>query len=258
MIFAVLADWISPYDPLEVRLSDRLAPPLLFGGGWSHPLGTDDLGRDILSRLIFGARISVFIAATALVLGGIVGTAIGIASGYVGGSLDSLLMRITDLAISYPVMLLALLLAVVIGPTTSNVILVAAFILWARFARVVRGEVLVVREQAYVALARVAGASPLRIMLAHILPNVANTVLVLASLNTGYVILVEASLSFLGAGVPPPQPAWGSMTALGMSYIQSAWWIATVPATAILLTVLALNLIGDWMRDRLDPRLTQL
>ncbi len=255
---AIFANLISPYDPVQVRLQDRVLPPLLFGGSWAHPLGTDDLGRDILTRIIYGARISVFISATSLTIGGIVGTAIGIISGYLGGHVDSVLMRITDLAISYPVMLLALLLSVVIGPKTSSVILIVAFILWARFARIVRGDVLVIREQAYVDLARIAGASGLRIMLRHILPNVANTVMVLASLNTGYVILVEASLSFLGAGVPPPQPTWGSMTALGMNYILSAWWLSTMPATAILLTVLALNLFGDWMRDRLDPRLTQL
>jgi peptide/nickel transport system permease protein len=258
VVFAVFANQIAPFDPLTIHLSVRLEPPLLFGGTWQRPLGTDDLGRDILSRIIFGARTSVYIAATSLTLGAVFGTGVGIISGYVGGHLDSFLMRVADLAISYPVMLLALLLAVIVGPKTSNVILIVAFILWARFARIVRGDVLVVREQAYVALARIAGASSFRIMFRHILPNVMSTILVLASLNTGYVIVIEASLSFLGAGVPPPEPAWGSMTALGMNYFLTAWWVSSMPALAILLTVLAMNLFGDWVRDRLDPRLTTL
>jgi peptide/nickel transport system permease protein len=256
---ALFANWIAPYkDPLMMHLSDRLQPPLLFGGNWRHLVGTDDLGRDILSRIIFGARLSVFITITSVTVGAVVGTAIGIVSGYAGGYTDSTLMRIADLAISYPVMLIALLLAVAVGPRISNVILIVAFILWARFARIVRGDVLVVRRNAYVDLARIAGGSALRIMFRHILPNVSNTILVLASLNTGYVIVVEASLSYLGAGVPLPQPAWGSMTALGMNYFLSAWWVSTVPALAILVTVLSLNLLGNWVRDRLDPRLTQL
>jgi peptide/nickel transport system permease protein len=164
-------------------------------------------------------------------------------------------MRITDLTLSYPVVLLALLLAVALGPQTTNVIIAITFILWARFARVVRGEALLIREQPYIDAAEVIGAPGPWIVVRHVLPNLLNTIMVLASLQLGWVILIEASLSFLGAGVPPPEPAWGSMTALGRDFVVTAWWVPTMPGVAIMLTVLSLNLLGDWLRDRLDPRL---
>jgi peptide/nickel transport system permease protein len=258
LAMALLAPLISPHDPLAVHLTERLAPPVFAGGTWSHPLGVDAVGRDILSRIIFGARIDLPLAAATLVLGGVIGTAVGMVSGYVGGWVDELLMRITDLTISYPMILLAVLLAVVLGPHTSNVVIAVAAIMWARFARVVRGDVLSIRERDYVALARVAGTSGSKILVRHILPNVINTVVVLASLQAGWVIIVEASLSFLGAGVPPPQPAWGSMIAEGMNYLTTAWWVSTMPGLAIVASVLSLNLFGDWLRDRLDPSLSQI
>jgi peptide/nickel transport system permease protein len=255
---ALFAQLIAPYDPLSIHLSDRLQPPVFAGGTWAHPLGVDDIGRDLLSRIIFGTRIDLPLALVSLLLGGAFGTMVGLVSGYVGGWVDDVLMRITDLTISYPIILLAVLLAVVVGPRTSNVVIAVAAIMWARFARVVRGDVLSIRERDYVALAKVAGSSHVRILITHVFPNVVNTVVVLASLQAGWVIIVEASLSFLGAGVPPPQPAWGSMIAEGMAYTTSAWWVSTMPGLAIVLAVLTLNLFGDWLRDRLDPALREI
>lgn len=255
---ALLAPVVAPHDPLDTNLPLRLRPPVFQGGSWAFPLGTDDAGRDMLSRVMFGARLSLAVAGASLLLGGVVGTTIGLVSGYAGGRADAVLMRITDLTISYPVILLALLLAAIFGPNVSNLVLAIAFVVWARFARVVRGEVLVLRELPYIALAQLAGAPPHRIVLRHVLPNVANTVMVLTSLQIGQVILVEASLSFLGAGVPPPEPAWGSMIALGRDFLLTAWWVPVMPGIAITATVLTLNLFGDWLRDRLDPRLQQL
>lgn len=258
VLAAIFADLIAPFDPLAVDLSARLQPPAPFGGSWAHPFGTDDLGRDILSRVIHGARVSLALAGWSLLIGGVVGTTIGLISGFIGGPLDAILMRIADIAISYPVILLALLLSVVYGPREVNVIIAISAVLWTRFARVIRGEVLSLREKDYVSLARIAGASTPRILVRHILPNVGATIAVLASLSIGGVILAESGLSFLGAGIPPPAPAWGGMAATGRDYITTAWWISAVPSLAILVIVLSLNLFGDWLRDRLDPRLAAL
>ncbi len=255
---AVFAPTLAPFDPLDTNLPDRLQPPALLGGSWDHPLGTDATGRDILSRILYGARISLTVGAASLAAGALVGTTIGLVAGYLGGRLDAILMRIADLSLSYPIILLALLLAAAYGAKSENVVIAVAFVLWARFARVVRAEALSVRERDHVALARIAGASSTRIILRHIMPNVMNTVLVLASLQLGWAILAEAALSFLGAGIPPPNPAWGSMVAQGREYVVSAWWVPTMPGLAILVTVLSVNLLGDWLRDRLDPRLRPL
>jgi peptide/nickel transport system permease protein len=258
VLAAVFADHIAGYSPLQIDLPQRLAPPVVVGGNWAHPLGTDELGRDILTRLIYAARVSLSLAAVSLLIGSSFGTAVGVLAGYVGGWVDALLMRTADLTISYPAILLALLLASAVGPNATNVVLVVSFILWARIAKVVRGDVLVTRTRPYVELARIAGASPVRIILVHILPNVAGTVLALVSINTGQVILIEAALSFIGAGVPLPAPAWGSMTALGTDYLLTAWWLTALPALAIMITVLTVNVLGDWIRDQLDPRLVQI
>jgi peptide/nickel transport system permease protein len=256
---ALFAPWLAPHDPLEGRLAHKLKPPVwLAGGSWAYPLGTDPLGRDLLSRLVFGARVSLSVALVAIVIGGLVGTVLGLAAGYCGGWTDALIMRVVDVAFSLPTILLALVLAVVIGPSFETVILIVALLLWARYARQVRGEVLSVRERDFVAQARIAGCSHLRIIFGHILPNVANTLIVLATLQVGYVILLEGTLSFLGVGIPPPTPAWGLMVATGRGLIVSAWWVSFFPGLAILLTVLTLNLLGDWLRDRLDPRLRQV
>ncbi len=256
---AVLAPWLAPHDPLEGRLAHKLKPPAwLPGGDWTYPLGTDPLGRDMLSRLIHGARVSLSVSLVAILIGGIVGTALGLVAGYFGGWTDTLIMRGVDVAFSMPTILLALVLAAVIGPSFQTVILIVALLLWARYARQVRGEVLSVRERDFVAQARIVGCSHLRIIASHVLPNVTNTLIVLATLQVGYVILLEGTLSFLGVGIPPPSPAWGLMVATGRGLIVSAWWVSFFPGLAIVLTVLILNLLGDWLRDRFDPRLRQV
>lgn len=259
VVVAVFAPLIAPQSPTEQSLPDKLRPPVWEdGGSRTHLLGTDALGRDMLSRLVYGARVSLTAAACALLAGGGVGLAVGVLAGYAGGRVDAALMRVVDATLSFPTILIALLLAVSLGQGLRTIVLAIAFIIWARFARVVRGEVLAVKARDFVALARVHGCSGLRIMAVHILPNVTNTFMVLLTLHIGFVIIVEASLSFLGAGIPPPTPSWGQMVADGRSYIASAWWLSVVPGAAIMLVVLAFNLFGDWLRDWLDPRLRQM
>ena len=227
-------------------------------GGSKYLLGTDHLGRDLLSRTIYGARISLIMATVTLGVGGTIGIVLGLLAGWHGRLIDELIMRLVDIELSLPLILVALVLVVALGQSLTIIVAVLAVWIWPRFARMVRGEVLQLKNMDYVALARVAGASPLRIMLVHLLPGTINTLIVVATLQVGTVILVEASLSFLGAGVPPPIPAWGSMVAEGRDRLADAWWIATVPGIAILLTVMSLNLFGDWLRDKLDPRLRQI
>ena len=258
VLVALLAPVISPHSPTEQSLPDKLKPPAWQEGGSArHPLGTDLLGRDVLSRLLHGARVSLMVTAAALLAGGGIGLAVGIVSGYAGGRVDSLLMRVVDATLAFPTILIALLLAVSLGQGLRTMVIAIAVILWARFARVVRGEVLTVKARDFVALARVRGCSGPRIMAVHILPNVMNTFMVLLSLHIGFVILLEASLSFLGAGIPPPTPSWGQMVADGRGHIAGAWWLSFPPGAAIMLVVLACNLFGDWLRDWLDPRLRQ-
>ena len=253
---AVFADQVAPHDPFKGNILERLQPPAwLEGGTWSHPLGTDKLGRDMLSRIIYGARISLTIAAVSIICGGLVGTTLGLIAGYWGGLWDHVIMRLVDIKISIPSILLALILAAALGPSFFTVIIVVALTLWTRYARLVRGEVLSLRHQDFIAKARVAGASTSRIILRHLLPNVVNTIIVLATLEVGVVIILEASLSFLGAGIPHPNPAWGLMVADGRALVINAWWLSFFPGLAILLTVLSMNLLGDWLRDRLDPKL---
>ncbi|MFQ5826467.1 MAG: ABC transporter permease, partial [Dehalococcoidia bacterium] len=219
---AVLGDFLAPHSPYETTLPSRLMPPFwMEGGSLSHPLGMDPVGRDILSRIILGARVSLVAALGAIFVGGGIGTALGLISGYYGRWMDAVIMRATDAMLSLPVLLLALLFATALGPSFTNLIIVLALVMWARFARLVRGEVLSWKEKDFVALARVAGVSSFNIILRHIFPNVVNSLVVLATLQVGWVIIVEASLSFLGAGIPPPTPSWGAMVADGRSYIQS-------------------------------------
>ena len=259
ILVAVLAPLIAPHSPTEQSLPDKLLPPAWeAGGSTKHLLGTDVLGRDVLSRLVYGARVSLIVAAVAPLAGGGIGLAVGIVSGYVGGRTDSFLMRTVDATLTFPTILIALLLAVSLGPGLGTIAIAITVLIWARFARVVRGEVLAVKARDFVALARVHGCSHLRIMAVHIVPNVLNTFMVLLTLHIGFVIIVEASLSFLGAGIPPPTPSWGQMVSDGRSHIASAWWLSVVPGAAIMLVVLAFNLFGDWLRDWLDPRLRQV
>jgi peptide/nickel transport system permease protein len=259
VLIAVFAPLLTPYDPTSGALKDNLLPPFwLHEGSWSHPLGTDMLGRDVFSRLVYGARASVTVALIAIFVAGTIGTIIGVVGGYFGGWTDILVMRMVDLMLSMPLLLMAFVLAFVWGPSFINVIIVLVLFLWAQYARQVRGEVLTVRERDFVSLARVAGASHIRTMLRHIFPNVVNTLIVLAMLQVGRVILLEASLSFLGVGLPPPQPAWGLMVADGRGMLHSAWWISVAPGVAIIFTIVSLNVFGDWLRDMLDPKLRQV
>jgi peptide/nickel transport system permease protein len=259
LFLGLFGQWIAPHDANAASLAARLRPPAwVTGGSWAYPLGTDAVGRDILSRLIVGTQITLAVSLVALIVGTVVGTALGLIAGYFGGVVDKIIMRLADVAIGFPIILFAVLLAVVSGPRPENVVISVALILWSRFARVVRAEVLTLRERDYVALARVSRASSAQIIRWHLLPNVMNTVVVLASLQIGFTILTEASLSFLGAGIPPPAPAWGAMVADGRNYVVQAWWVPTMPGLAILVTVLAFNLLGDWLRDTFDPKLRQV
>lgn len=259
VLAAIFADFIALHPADEASLRNRLKPPVGFeGGSWLYPLGTDDLGRDIWSRMIFGARVSLSVGLFAVGGAGSIGVALGLIAGYMGGRTDAVLMRLTDAALAVPLILVALLFVVTLGQAFINVIIALAILLWSRYTRVIRSEVLSLKERDFVALARIAGASHLRIMVRHILPNIMNTTVVLFTLQLGTVILVEASLSFLGAGVPPPTPAWGTMVADGRDFTATAWWISFFPGVAILVTVLSFNLFGDWLRDRLDPKLRQL
>src|SRR5216683_2402957 len=216
VVAAILAPQLSPYDPLQTTLTQRLQPPAFAGGTGAHLLGTDKLGRDVLSRIIFGARVSLGVSLLVILITATIGTTLGILGGYLGGVVDSLLMRITDIGLAFPFILIGFLLAVILG------------------------------------------SSPLRIMLTHILPNIVNPLLILATLSVGLIILVESALSYLGAGVPPPTATWGSMVSDGRGLIDSAWWISFFPGLAIGMVVLSGNFLGDWLRDRLDPRLRQI
>lgn len=253
-ILILFADQIAPHRPDMVELRQRLLPPAWMDGGTrAHPLGTDDLGRDLLSRIVVGAQISLSLSLTAVLIAGTIGVFLGMVAGYVRGAVESVIMRVADAVAAVPLILVALLFMVTLGPGVRNLVLALSFLLWARYARVIRSEVLTLREREFVTFARVCGARPWWILARHILPNVMNTAVVLVTLQLGSVILVEASLSFLGAGVPPPKPAWGTMVADGRNFVATAWWVSGFPGLAIMLTVLCCNLTGDWLRNRMDP-----
>ena len=253
---------ILEFDALKLNpgavLGDQVDVVTRQGGSTKYLLGTDHLGRDLLTRIIYGARVSLVMAALTLLVGGTMGTVLGLTAGWYGGWIDEMVMRLVDIILALPLILIALVLVVSLGSSFQLIIVIMAIAIWPLFTRVVRGEVLRVKTADYVALARVAGAGTLRIMFIHILPGIANSVIVVATLLVGVVILLEAALSFLGAGVPPPTPAWGSMLSEGRDRIAIAWWISSLPGLAIFVTVLSLNLFGDWLRDALDPRLRQL
>ena len=259
VLIALLAPVLAPHDPLQGILIERLQPPAWTEqGSVNHLLGTDRLGRDILSRLIYGARISLAVCALAILFAGSVGSILGVIAGYFGGWLDSVLMRLVDLALSFPIILLALLFGVLYGPGFGNVIAVIALVLWSQYARLARAETLKIKQEDYVELARSAGCSTWVILRRHIAPNIAGSLIVLATLQVGTVIIIEASLSFLGVGVPPPTPAWGTMIADGRSYINSASWLAIIPGIAMLLTVMSVNVLGDYLAEKLNPRLRRM
>jgi peptide/nickel transport system permease protein len=258
VLTAVFAPFLAPQSPTDGDITRKLIPPVwMERGDWAHPLGTDRFGRDVLSRIIYGSQISLAVSLIAIGVAGTVGTLLGLVSGYRGGVTDAVLMRLTDVGLSLPTILIAVVLVAVSEPSFGNVVLVVALLLWPRFARQIRGETLAIKEQDFVALAVVAGRSSAWIIRRHIFPNVVPTLLVIATLQVGYVILLEGTLSFLGVGVPPPSPAWGLMIAEGRGFLATAWWIALFPGVAMVLTVLAVNLMGDWLRDHLDPKLRQ-
>jgi peptide/nickel transport system permease protein len=239
----------------QVKLGDQVKIVAKRGGSTKHLLGTDKNGMDILSRMIHGARLALVVSMLAIVVSGVIGTSLGLMAGYFGGWWDHIIMRLVDMSLSISIILVALVLAATVGPRIENVLAVICLFLWSRYARLVRAETLGLRERDFVARSRVAGCSTFRIMTHHIFPNLVNTVIVLATFEIGFVILLEAGLSFLGAGIPRPNPAWGVMVADGRELITDSWWVSFFPGLAILLTVLSINLLGDWLRDKLDPKL---
>ncbi|MGE0153782.1 MAG: ABC transporter permease [Reyranellaceae bacterium] len=246
---AVFADFVAPYDPNQQDLANMISGP-----SWQHIMGTDSLGRDVFSRMLYGGRISLLVGVLSVVVAMFVGVLLGITSAMVGGKVDDVIMRLTDLSLTLPGVLIALAVAATVGPSLINVILIISLLYWAQFARMARGEALSIRERDYVQAAYAIGCSPLRILRLHIFPNLVNTMIVLATLEVAAAILLESTLSFLGVGVPPPTPTWGIMVADGRQYVELGWWTVTFPGLAIMLTVLAVNLLGDTLRDRLDPK----
>ena len=256
---AIFAPFVAPHHPLQADFEKRNVPPVWDVEGTSdYLLGGDHIGRDVLSRIIYGARISLLVAVTVLIAGTLFGTVLGIAAGYLGGAVDEIIMRLVDFTNAVPFILVALVASVVWQPSLMLVMILLSIFTWPPFARQVRAETLQLKSTDYVSLARVSGASGLRIAIRHILPGVASTVMVLASLQVGSLIITESVLSFLGVGIPAPSPSWGNMIAQGRNYISTAWWITFFPGFAILLVVFSMNFFGDWLRDKLDPRLRQL
>lgn len=248
---ALGAPLISRYDPAHGNLLERLHPPLTKG----HLLGTDPLGRDLFSRIIYGARVSIAVGVTAVLIAGLFGTLMGLISGFYGRWADRVIMRFVDMQLSFPFVILALTIAAILGPSFQNIIITLAVSSWVIYARLVRGEVLGVKEQQYVQAAHTVGLPNWRIIGMHILPNVLSPVIVLGSLEVGRMIIAEAAISFLGYGVQPPTPAWGNMLSEGRDYMTTAWWLTVFPGLAIVMTTLAVNILGDRLRDKLDPKL---
>ena len=260
LFVAIFANVLAPHDPEVGTLGERFRPPVWQqGGSEKFLLGSDHLGRDVLSRLIFGARVSIVVGFTAVLFAGVVGTGLGILSGYLGGWVDQVIMRVTDAWLAIPALTYAIFLAAVVGPSEMNIVIILGLVYWTRYARVIRGEVLSLKERDFVRLAIVAGCSKRTIMKRHILPNVLNSAIVLGTLMLGVVVVTEAALSFLGVGVPPPKPAWGLMLADGKKGLMAGyWWLTVLPGCCIMLMVLSANLLGDWLRVKLDPQLRQL
>lgn len=249
VLAAVVGPLVWSKGPLEFSLSDRLVAPNL-----AHPLGTDELGRDVLARMLAGARVTLAVVGVSIALGGGLGLVLGVVSGYFGGVVDAVISRLTDATLAFPTILFGLLFAVSVGAGFGPVVAAISLSLWAEFVKVVRAEVLSMKERDFVAQAKVYGSSPLRVLVVHVVPNVFNSFIVLMGVNLGKVVLSEASLSYLGAGIPQPTPSWGNMVAEGQQHISTAWWISLFPGMAISLSVLALFLIADWLRDYLDPK----
>lgn len=259
VFIGVFGPWLAPHSPTEIDLGARYQPPVWdTDGSWDRPLGADAMGRDILSRMIHGARVSLIFALSAVALSGAIGSVLGLLAGYYGSWIDAIIMRLVDIVLSLPLILIAMAIVVVMGQSLFTMILVVSLLSWAGYTRIARAETLSLKERDFVALARTAGVSAPRIMVRHIFPNLVNTLVVLATLATGGIILLESTLSFLGVGVPPPDPAWGTMVADGRQVLDSAWWVSVFPGVCIGAVVLSVSLFGDWLRDKLDPRLRQV
>jgi len=250
VLMALCASFLAPYDPIRISLKDRLSPPSLI-----HLFGTDELGRDILSRIMYGSRISLRIGVFVILIAGGIGSVIGALSGYLGHKIDNLIMRVMDVLLSFPPLVLALALAAALGPSLNNAILAVAVVMIPKFARLVRGEALAVKEKQFIAAARASGAKSLWIVFHHILPNCFSSVIILGTLILGETILIAASLSFIGLGAQPPTPEWGAMVSVGRKFLMDQWWYATFPGLFILITVIGFNIFGDALRDILDPRI---
>jgi peptide/nickel transport system permease protein len=253
---AGFAPTLSPADPIKNQLLERLTPPMWVAGGTArHPLGTDTLGRDVTSRLLYGARVSLVVGVSAVAIAGLLGVALGLLAGYYRGWPDDVLMRIGDVQLAFPVLVLAIALLAVTGASLLTVVLVLGVTGWITYARIVRGETLSLTTREFVEAARAMGAPDRHVIWRHIVPNVLPPVTVVATFSVARVVIAEASLSFLGLGIPPPAPSWGAMLDEGRNYLTTGWWLALFPGLAILLLVLGINLVGDWLRDALDPRL---
>jgi peptide/nickel transport system permease protein len=255
-VAALLAPWLAPADPETVVLADRLLPPgSRPAGGPVRVLGTDQLGRDILSRVIWGARVSLFVGVLSVFGAGVIGVALGVVAGYVGGRTDDVIMRLLDVQQSVPFLALAIAIVAVLGPGLQNMVIVLWIAGWTLYARVVRGETLAIRQKEYILAARALGAGGARVILRHVLPNVASPAVVIATFTFSHMIITEATLTFLGLGVQPPTATWGAMLSDARSYMQVAWWLPTFPGLALVLVVVGANLLGDWIRDVFDPTL---
>ena len=253
---ALLSPYIVPHSPIRERLIDRLLPPAwVEDGEWRYLLGTDHLGRDLVSRIIYGSRVSLVVGFAAVAIGGALGVALGVTAGFLGGRTDEIIMAVADMQLAFPTILLAIAIIAVLGPSFLNLVIVIGISGWVTYARIARGQVLSLREKEFVEAIRAQGGSQWRIVWRHILPNILPALIVVATLDLARTIILESTLSFLGLGIQPPTPSWGGMLSDGREYLLSAWWIATFPGVALMLTALSFNRLGDWIRDLTDPRL---
>jgi peptide/nickel transport system permease protein len=256
VVTALLSPYVAPHNPIRERLIDRLLPPAwVEDGEWRYLLGTDHLGRDLVSRIIYGSRVSLVVGLAAVAIGGALGIALGVAAGFLGGQTDEVIMAVADMQLAFPTILFAIAIIAVLGPSFINLVIVIGISGWVTYARIARGQVLSVREKEYVEAIRAQGGSQWRIVWRHILPNILSPLIVVATLDLARTIILESTLSFLGLGIQPPTPSWGGMLSDGREYLLSAWWIATFPGVALMLTALSFNRLGDWVRDLTDPRL---
>ncbi|MFT5144095.1 MAG: peptide/nickel transport system permease protein [Rhodothermales bacterium] len=256
VLAAIAAPLLSPFDPEHIDIRNRLAAPSWLGGPPGHPLGTDAVGRDLLSRILFGARVSLFVGVATVLVGGTIGALLGVVAGYWRGWIETVIMRLVDIQLAFPSILLAVAIMAILGPSLWNVIFVLSLATWAPFCRVARAQTLAVCEEDYITASRAIGAGPWHIIWRHVVPNVLSPIIVIASFALATSIINEASLSFLGVGVPPTTPTWGGMLGEGRNYLRIAWWVSTLPGIALMLVVYSVNMLGDWLRDYLDPTLT--